>query len=224
MRRTKAPRDHIDTMCPCVLVPPHLLSVLPWPPLSQSFPYPAYCSFLTCSSHCCRINWVPQPHHVPVRPSAMQTWCWGWAHPTAVSGATAGSALPASPPHPRGKDPSVQEVWGPWQLGYCWPMKTPRTEVFGDARDHLGHPPIHRDPVISDTHPTPGESIVQLIFNCVSFNKKLNIAKKKRIFINIELNNVSVCHTQYVFKLTHCIQLQVLTANGQNLLCEIVWF
>lgn len=63
---------------------------------------------------------------------------------------------------------------------------------------------------------------MQLIFNI--FIEKLDIAKKKGILVNTGLNNVSVCHIQYIFKLTHCIQEQVLPANGQNLLCEIVQF
>lgn len=226
MRRTKAPRDPINTMCPCVPVPPHLPSVRSWSPLSplsQSFLHPAYCSFLTCFSDCYGITWVPQPHHVPVPPRLRkgdveaglipQQWVQPYLdqhlqhHRHILEARTLVSR--------KAEDPGNGCTADPWRLPGPRHLGMPGTPPSGAPTNPQGprclRDPLTcrdpRDPVIWGTHPTPGDSVVQLIFNSVSFyQEKLDTAKKKGILVNSELNNVCVCHIQYIFKLTHCIQ------------------
>lgn len=221
MGRTKAPRDPIDTMCPWVPVPPHLPAVLPWPslsPLSQSFLHPTYYSFLTCASHCCSITWVPQPHHDPVPTLAMQRWRWAglipqqWVQPqlgqhlqhhhyvlqarTLVSRKARALATGVLLAHGESQDQGI--IWGcqgPHHPTGTQVSKRP-TDLWGPQGPcHVGRPPH-----------SWGTQLCSSFLTVHLFIEKLDIAKKKGILVNTELNNVSVCHIQYIFKLTHCIQ------------------
>lgn len=170
-------------MYPCPFPSPNVLPYPPVFPLSQSIVHPTYSSLLTCSSPCCRITCVPQPHHVHVAPLAMHRWYQGWAHPTAVTAGTAGSAPPAPPACRGGRDPHVQQDPANWSNADSWGLR-----LWG----HLS--------TGTQASRRPTDLWGPL------FIEKLDTAKKQGVLVNIKLNNVSLCYKHYMFKLTHRIQ------------------